>query len=76
MLALSLTEMINAESSQDGDHVRLDAGRVARLALVHDLAESLVTDLPRQTSELMGRDAKHALEDSGDATSCIRCACW
>jgi putative hydrolases of HD superfamily len=32
------------------------------MALVHDLAESLMTDLPRQTTEIIGRDAKHAAE--------------
>ncbi len=66
ILACFLAESVNSELGDRIEHAGaerlLDVGRVARIALVHDLSEYLVTDLPRQTSELIGRDVKHAAE--------------
>jgi len=35
---------------------------VARIALVHDLAESMITDLPKEATSYIGADRKHAAE--------------
>ena len=40
----------------------IDPARVLRLAVVHDLAESLMGDLPASASALLGRAVKHAAE--------------
>ncbi len=62
MLACLLGEMVNRRRGAAGGERPIDLGRAARMALVHDLAESLVTDLPREASEYIGREAKHAAE--------------
>ncbi len=66
ILACFLAETVNSGDNSRSEIAEagrpLDVGRVARIALVHDLSEYLVTDLPRQTSELIGRDVKHAAE--------------
>ena len=41
----------------------LDVERMLRLALIHDLAESLLTDLPKRSSDLIGAEVKHAAEE-------------
>ncbi|MCX6049481.1 MAG: HD domain-containing protein, partial [Chloroflexi bacterium] len=40
----------------------LDLDRVIKIALVHDLAESILTDLPKRSAALLGSDVKHAAE--------------
>lgn len=62
-----LAELVNAEaeSSEFGgraNETRIDVGRAVRIALVHDLAESMVTDLPREATSIYGRGAKHDAE--------------
>ena len=62
LLALTLAGWINEEPSAYGLSSPLDMGRVAQIAVVHDLAESVVTDLPRRVTELLGKDVKHRAE--------------
>jgi putative hydrolase of HD superfamily len=62
LLALILAEIINADWSAHGLESPLDLGRVARLALIHDLAEAALTDLPRRSAELLGAEVKHRAE--------------
>lgn len=62
-----LAELVNAEAENPeldgrGGGARIDVGRAVRIALIHDLAESLVTDLPRQATEIYGRATKHEAE--------------
>jgi putative hydrolase of HD superfamily len=46
-----------------GDDVPgLDRGRLLAIALVHDMAEALLGDLPATARRLFGADAKHAAE--------------
>lgn len=47
------------------DHTEddVDTERVLRIALVHDLAEAMLTDLPRPVKELLGEDAWRSAED-------------
>lgn len=40
-----------------------DAERVMRIALVHDLSEAMLTDLPRPVKQLIGKDAVDRAED-------------
>ena len=67
LLALSLAETINLDPAAEGLAAPLDVARVVRLALLHDLAESLVTDLPKRSAALLGATAKHAAEDAAMA---------
>jgi len=62
VLALFLAESINRTLDQEGLVAPLDVGRVLRLALLHDLAESILTDLPRRSAILLGDDVKHGAE--------------
>lgn len=68
LLACLLAEQVNneamAEKTTGHSQTQLDIGRVAMIALVHDLAESIVTDLPRETTDLIGSDVKHDAEAS------------
>ncbi len=51
------------------DHVdvELDTERVLRIALVHDLAEAMLTDLPRPVKEMLGASAWRDAEDQATA---------
>lgn len=62
LLALQLAEMINRDWAQQGLTSPLSLERVISTALVHDLAESVLTDLPKRSTELLGRAAKHRAE--------------
>ena len=62
LLALALAETVNAEWEAEGLQRSLDVGRVITIAVVHDLAESLLTDLPKRSTQLLGKAAKHAAE--------------
>jgi putative hydrolase of HD superfamily len=63
VLALFLAELVNEDWAAEGLDGPLDAGEVARLALIHDLAESVLTDLPLRSAELLGATAKHEAEE-------------
>jgi putative hydrolase of HD superfamily len=43
-------------------HPGLDRERLLAIALVHDLAEALIGDLPASASRLFGKEAKHGAE--------------
>ena len=62
ILALFLAETVNQDLAANGLSVPLDVSKVVRLALLHDLAESELTDLPKRSSELLGAEAKHQAE--------------
>lgn len=61
-LALLLAEQINLAYNEQGLSQPLDVARVAHIALVHDLAESLLTDLPKRSTDLLGKSVKHRAE--------------
>lgn len=60
---LLLGDEINRNWSEHGLSQPLNMERVLRLALLHDLAESVLTDLPHRTSQILGSDVKHAAEE-------------
>lgn len=62
LITLALAAEINADPAAQGLDAPLDAGRALAIALVHDLAEYAVTDLPRRATALIGAEAKHAAE--------------
>lgn len=45
-----------------GEYPTLDRGRLLALALLHDMAEALLGDLPASARRLLGADVKHAAE--------------
>ncbi|MCB0047509.1 MAG: HD family hydrolase [Caldilineaceae bacterium] len=62
LLAMLLADLINADYASYGLSQPLDTDKVLRIALLHDLPESLLTDLPKRSAELLGREVKHAAE--------------
>jgi putative hydrolase of HD superfamily len=62
LLAWQLAEAVNADWATQGLQKPLDIARILHMALVHDLAESLLTDLPKRSTDLLGRVAKHEAE--------------
>jgi putative hydrolase of HD superfamily len=52
LVALVLSELVEG----------VDRAKLLQMALLHDLPESLVTDLPRTAVELIGRDVKRQAE--------------
>mgnify|MGYP001825954456 CR=1 FL=1 len=61
-LAMLLADAINADYASNGLAGPLDVERVLRIALLHDLPESILTDLPKRSTALLGKTAKHAAE--------------
>lgn len=61
--ALFLAEALNDDLAGQGLPQPLDVGRVVALALIHDLAESVLTDLPKRATKALGADVKHAAEE-------------
>jgi putative hydrolases of HD superfamily len=61
-LALLLAEQINTDYRTQGLDRPLDVAQVAQIALVHDLAESILTDLPKRSTDLLGKAVKHGAE--------------
>jgi putative hydrolases of HD superfamily len=62
LIALFLAEAINADPAAQGIAHPLGVEEVMALALIHDLAESLLTDLPRRSASLLGEGVKHKAE--------------
>ncbi len=62
-LSLLLADAVNDAWADEGLVEPLSVERILRLALLHDLAESLLTDLPKRSSDLIGSAVKHAAED-------------
>lgn len=63
LLALQLAQAINEEYMVQGLDAPLNVERVLRIALLHDLGESVLTDLPKRTSQAIGETAKAAAEE-------------
>ncbi len=61
-LAMLLADAINADYASHGLAAPLDVERVLRIALLHDLPESILTDLPKRSTALLGKATKHAAE--------------
>ncbi|MEZ4867788.1 MAG: HD family hydrolase [Caldilineaceae bacterium] len=61
-LALLLTETINGDLPAQGLTAPLARAQVMEIALVHDLAESILTDLPKRSTQLLGAHLKHGAE--------------
>ncbi len=81
LLTLLLAQSINSDLPVHGLEQPLDVGRAVQIALLHDLAESLLTDLPKRSTELIGSDLKHEIElralrqllvDHPAAVECVR----
>ena len=68
LLALGMATTINAQPAVHGLQAPLVVSRVLTLALVHDLAESVLTDLPKRSTQLLGATVKHAAEAQAMAT--------
>jgi putative hydrolase of HD superfamily len=62
ILALILAAAVNRDPAANGLTAALDPGRVAQIAVVHDLAEGVVTDLPKRATKLLGKTVKHQAE--------------
>jgi len=60
---LFLAEAVNADPAAEGLEHPLDVERVLSMALLHDLAESVLTDLPKRSAAALGADTKHAAEE-------------
>ena len=60
--ALFLAEAVNADPAAQGLASPLNVERILSLALLHDLAESVLTDLPKRSAGALGTEAKHAAE--------------
>ena len=62
LLTLALASAINADWRAAGLDAPLDIGRAVTLAVLHDLAESVITDLPKRSAQWLGAEAKHRAE--------------
>lgn len=62
LLTLALASALNADWRAAGLERPIDAGRAVMLAVLHDLAESVVTDLPRCSTQLIGAKIKRRAE--------------
>jgi len=63
LYALFLAEAINENPAAQRLEHPLNVERVVSLALIHDLAESVLTDLPKRSTEALGAEAKHRAEE-------------
>ena len=61
--ALFLAETVNEDPAAQGLASPLNVEQVLSLALIHDMAESVLTDLPKRTTEALGAEAKHEAEE-------------
>ncbi|MEM7531875.1 MAG: HD domain-containing protein [Chloroflexota bacterium] len=63
LLAMMLAEEINQDWAAQGLSAPLDASKVTMIALVHDLAESVVMDLPKRSVHFLGSETKRIAEE-------------
>jgi putative hydrolase of HD superfamily len=68
LLTLALANTINADWHGAGLERPLDVGHAVTLAILHDLAESIITDLPKRSAQLIGADIKRRAEAAAIAT--------
>lgn len=64
LLTLALASAINAEWQATGLEHPIDVGRAVMLAVLHDLAESVITDLPKRSTQLLGAETKRGAESA------------
>ncbi|MCB0112955.1 MAG: HD family hydrolase [Caldilineaceae bacterium] len=62
VLALFLAECVNTDPVGQGLTHPLDVAAVTHLALIHDLAESVLTDLPKRAAARLSEQVKHDAE--------------
>ncbi|MCS6827170.1 MAG: HD domain-containing protein [Caldilinea sp.] len=62
LLTLALADALNADWEAQGLERPLEVGRALTLAVLHDLAESRVTDLPKSSATLLGTEVKRRAE--------------
>ena len=67
LLVLFMAESINADWGSEGLTAPLRVERAATLALLHDLGESVLTDLPKRSAALLGDPTKQAAEEAAMA---------
>ncbi len=82
-LAIFLAEAINTNYALQGLTAPLQVAHIIQIALVHDLAESVLTDLPKRSTELIGKAVKQQAEADALAqlfrqmpNGAHYCACW
>ena len=63
LLTLLLAQIVNGDWQAEALLQPLEIDRAVQLALIHDLAESLLTDLPKRSTELVGVQGKHDAEE-------------
>ncbi|MFZ1767676.1 MAG: HD family hydrolase [Caldilinea sp.] len=68
LLTLALAGAINADWQRAGLERPINTGRAVMLAILHDLAESVITDLPKRSAQLLGSAAKHSAETAALTT--------
>jgi len=62
LVALALADLVNSERERDADQSLLDMEKVLTMALLHDLAEVRLTDLPVTAARLFPEEAKSRAE--------------
>ena len=62
LVALALADLVNSETDSFDDQILLDLGKVLTIALLHDLAEVRLTDLPVTAVRLFPGEAKSRAE--------------
>lgn len=62
LLTLQLGEAINQSWKDEGLALPLDLAAALKIALLHDLSECMVTDLPKRSVDFLGKDTKQAAE--------------
>jgi len=75
-LTLNLAAVINTDPKAYGLSEPLEVGRAAQIAIVHDFAECVVTDLPKRATLLFGKKAKHQAEEKALLTLSEQASSW
>ena len=76
LLTLQLAALINSDLVANGLNEPVDAGRAAQIAIVHDLAETVITDLPKRATVLLGKTEKHRAEEKALVTLAQSVPSW
>lgn len=58
-----LGEVVNQSWVAESLEEPLNLGKAVTIALIHDLAECVVTDLPKRATDLIGKSVKHGAEE-------------
>lgn len=62
LLVLHMGNTINQNWQSEDLSQPLDIGKAIQTALIHDLAESVLTDLPKRSAKLISAEVKHKAE--------------